>query len=164
MIQKTLVFCLSLAFMISCSSSPKDPADKHDTTHDHGHEHDHGTPKTAEDVVNDGTSTVTLNDGAKWKANGETTEGVEQMKRLITEFTDLEDVQAYESLQSDLKNGFSLIFQNCTMSGEAHNQLHHFLLPMQALMDGLTAGDLAIQKKNLNALDTRLKSYNMYFE
>ena len=166
MIQKTLVFCISLALMISCGSTPKEATHdhKHDEAHDHGHDHDHGAPRTAEDVPDDGVSTVTLNNGAKWKANQETTDGIAQMQRLIEGFTDIEDVEAYESLKSDLTNEFSLIFENCTMTGEAHNQLHHFLLPMQEMFDNLVSGDLETQKQTLHDLDERLKTYETFFE
>lgn len=179
MLRKTFVLCCYIAFMTSCGSSNQsgnhdhshDEAHNHEHTHDHDSEHDHEAEHSPNPNQEDHdgqdapmSHEITLNDGAKWEANQETTIGIERMLELIQEFPDRDDSQAYESLNSNLKNEFNLIFENCTMKGEAHNQLHNFLMPMNPMMNQLLAADLELQKKTLSDLTAHLKSYNGYFE
>ncbi len=111
-----------------------------------------------------GESVVTLNNGSKWKANPETTTGINNMVQLMNSFTQTEDSSSFIELESNLSNEFNLIFKNCTMKGEAHNQLHNYLFPMKELFEGLKTNDLNSQKENFDKLKTHLASYSIYFE
>lgn len=109
-------------------------------------------------------SDVTLNNGSKWEANPETTTGIDNMIQLMNAFTQSEDSGSYLELESNLSNEFSLIFKNCTMKGEAHNQLHNYLFPMKDLFEGLKSSDLNAQKENFKNLNAHLAMYSTYFE
>ena len=71
-------------------------------------------------------SDVTLNNGIKWEANPETSTGVDNMIQLMNSFTQTDNNNSFIELESNLSNEFNLIFKNCTMKGEAHNQLHNY--------------------------------------
>ena len=61
-------------------------------------------------------SVVTLNNGARWKANPETTTGIDNMIKLMDSFTQTENSSSFIELESNLSNEFNLIFKNCTSS------------------------------------------------
>ncbi len=107
---------------------------------------------------------ITLDNGSKWTANPETTIGINNMIGLMDAFKAKEDTEAYKSLASSLGDEFQLIFKNCTMEGEAHNQLHNFLLPMKDLFDGFKSKELSVQKETFDKLKAYLMSYPEYFQ
>jgi len=110
------------------------------------------------------TGAVQLNDGKKWEANLETTEGIKKMQELMSAFSDKESTEGYASLKGTLETEFTMIFEKCTMKGESHNQLHNYLKPMLGLFDGLVADDLDTNKKSYETMNTHLSHYENYFE
>ncbi|HKK39870.1 MAG TPA: hypothetical protein VJ949_10665 [Cryomorphaceae bacterium] len=99
---------------------------------------------------------VQLNDGERWEANAATIEGIENLTEMVMTFDAAEG--DYDILQSKLREEFGLIFKNCTMKGEAHEQLHNYLLPLMELFGKLTLEDredaLAKIKEHLARFDT----------
>ena len=121
------------------------------------HEHNDGEDHSSE------TDRVELNDGKQWEANPETTTGVEKMKDLINEFNVNSDQPAYSALHDRLDEEFKTIFAKCTMTGEAHNQLHNYLHPMRGYIDGLVVADEETRHRSLEMLNARLDEYPSYF-
>ena len=103
--------------------------------------------------------TVELNQGVQWQANAATVEGISKLKILAENFDTESD--SFEELQSQMRNEFSLIFKNCTMKGEAHEQLHNYLLPLMDMF-----GDLTTSNKDaaLKAIKKHLDKFDGYFE
>jgi len=114
------------------------------------HTHEKGTP-------------VQLYDGNLWIANPETSTGIKNMRALMQNFSDTESVAAYATLKDSLEVQFKSILTQCTMTGEAHNQLHNYLLPMKGLFKELGASDINTRKKSFNTLKKHLKQYSNYF-
>jgi len=110
------------------------------------------------------TGDLQLNNGEKWKANLETTDGIKKMQEIMTAFTDKESPKAYTSLKENLETEFTMIFEKCTMKGESHNQLHNYLKPMLALFDGLVSQNLDTCKANYQKMNKHLSNYNNYFK
>lgn len=125
-------------------------------------EHDH--TKSGETSKHQHHNQLTLDNGSRWKANPETTEGINNMIALMDSFSDTEDVSAYGPLQDSLQAEFNMIIQKCTMKGEAHNQLHNYLLPMKEVIAGLSTSDLDNNKSNYKRLKEQLAEYSDYFE
>ena len=50
------------------------------------------------------------------------------------------------------------------MQGEAHNQLHNYILPMLKMFEGIDTKDIQIIKSNFNQLETQLEYYHIYFK
>ncbi len=110
------------------------------------------------------TGVVQLNDGKKWEANLETTDGIKKMQEIMTAFTDKESPKAYISLKENLETEFTTIFEKCTMKGESHNQLHNYLKPMLGLFDGLITDDINTRKKSFETINKHLSHYSNYFK
>jgi len=153
---KVISIIAILVFTTSC----KDKVENKDTS-----------PKTEESIEvkqpeehHHETGVVQLNNGKKWEANLETTEGVKKMQELMSAFSEKESPEAYASLKGNLKTEFTTIFEKCTMEGESHNQLHNYLKPMLGLFDGLEADDLDTCKKSFDTMNKHLSHYENYFE
>lgn len=120
--------------------------------------------ETTEETHESVDEKVTLDNGKLWKANPETTDGINKMKNRMQTFADTENVESYTTLKDGLEADFTELFQKCTMKGEPHNQLHNYLFPFIDLFDGLTSTDLDICKKSFSDLSIHLKEYSDYFE
>ena len=107
-----LTLVLAIAFVSSCKKDAKQKTDGMHLSEQNG---------------------IALNDGKRWNANPETTEGINNMKEIMNNFTNKSSLKAYELLTEHLILEFSKVFEKCTMKGEAHNQLHNFLIPINAL-------------------------------
>ena len=105
-----------------------------------------------------------LNDGNLWEANAETTDGIHTMLQLMNNFSEDETLKSYVTLKQSLVKEFKTIIQKCTMTDEAHDQLHIFIIPMRELFNGLTDPDLNIRKEKFNKLNAHLKTYKNYFK
>jgi hypothetical protein len=103
-----------------------------------------------------------LNNGNKWQANPETTEGILAMKEHLDAFRNL-GLDDYNQLRVNLELEFQTIFEKCTMKGEAHNQLHNYLYPMRDCFSDLSKGTETAEKAFIT-LEKYLPMYFDYFE
>ncbi len=106
---------------------------------------------------------VELNNGEKWKANPETISGVANLKKLITEFNQIDNSDSIADLSSSLETEFKLIFKNCTMTGAAHDQLHNYLLPILGMMKKLKTPPVEDQQNELKKMKKYLTKFDSYF-
>lgn len=104
-----------------------------------------------------------LDNGKKWQANPATSEGITNMTKRMAAFASNES-GSYRTLKADLEKEFQMIFKKCTMKGEAHNQLHHYLLPMKKLFGNLASDSPTSQKATFKQLNKHLDMYTQYFE
>ena len=121
--------------------------------------HGHDTNEVHEQTNDSATAVDEL-----WQANPETTQGVADMKKLMVNFSEKEDVLAYGLLSENLKTVYGLIFTNCTMKGEAHNQLHDYLMPMGEMFKGVKSTELDVCKKSFEDLNKQLDKYHTIFK
>jgi len=119
--------------------------------------------KRTETEQHDSNEELTLNNGKRWEANLETTDGVKKLQMQLKGFSEKESVEAYVTLTKELEETFAEIFAKCTMKGEAHNQLHNFLKPMLDLFDGMKSSDLENCKSSYDILNKHLTLYKEYF-
>ncbi len=99
-----------------------------------------------------------------WPANPETTQGIKKMRNLLTSFSDKENSRAYKRLKGKLELEFMTILTSCTMQGEAHNQLHDYLIPIKDSFKGLASDNLEVCKKSFTTIKKQLDAYGNYFE
>ena len=102
---------------------------------------------------------LSLNNGQKWKANAATTEGIHKMEALVSDC--LEKGSGLPELGDQLDNEFNSIIQQCTMTGEAHVQLHHFLLPLKEKINTLKENPDMNKAKEIQAY---LRNYKNFFQ
>ena len=120
--------------------------------------HDHAKHEKAETKAVESEPTVTLDNGKRWKANPETTSGIANMIVLVDkQIAEKGDAKAAKAA---LEKEFGLIIERCTMTGEAHDQLHNYLIPLKGMLDSLgTTPDAA----KLGAMGNYLGTYHQYF-
>lgn len=110
---------------------------------------------------------VQLNNGAKWVANAGTTDGVTHLQEQIAAFRALnlpEDTATFSALGRGLNTTFKAIFEQCTMTGAAHEELHDFLLPIMGYTKALKGTDVPAAKQALDDLERHLVRYEEFFE
>ena len=143
---KKVLYALSVILMISCQSS---------TTNEVEAKNENGKQNKAEHHHHDEPLKVSLNDGKRWKANLETTQGIANMQELVSTFST--DKASYNQLHMELVEEFKLIFKRCTMKGEAHDQLHNYLIPLKGMIDN-------ISDDNIREIQDYLATYSTYFK
>ncbi|MBD79599.1 MAG: hypothetical protein CL840_11835 [Crocinitomicaceae bacterium] len=107
-----------------------------------------------------------FNDGQKWLANPETSEGMLMMQVIIKGFYEThEDNRNYAELTGELQYQCNYIIKNCTMKGEAHEQLHAVLHP---ILENVTAAQNAASYEDADAsikkIDELIAQYLRYFD
>ncbi|HRH65086.1 MAG TPA: hypothetical protein PLU53_02190 [Bacteroidia bacterium] len=152
---RLLIPVLAIAIVsFGCGSNDKQNPSSETTDTDtlHG---EHAT-KTAEEVA----GKLSLDNGNKWQANSETTEGIQKMQKLVEEQSASASVD-YTVLSENLEAEFGTILQKCTMQGDAHNQLHNFLLPLNEMIEKLKTKP---GKETIKEIQDHLAVYPNYFQ
>ena len=147
-----LLMLVSVLFMGACNNESgekdhnKTELNKEQSENDHQHEGEQ--------------EKVLLDNGKKWKANAETISGISNMTALVQNgiMGKMEGVMLHDTLQI----AFKTIFDKCTMTGESHNQLHNFLLPLKGQLDKLKTG--SSEMEILEEMLEHLSTFKNYFE
>ena len=106
---------------------------------------------------------IQLDNGKPWLANAETTTGIQHMQMLVNNFPDDADLTTCRVLKSELETKYNFIFEKCTMTGEAHEQLHAYLLPMKDMISRVDSQDPEVSKAAVAELKKHLALYGKYF-
>lgn len=146
-----IAIALSALFVTACGTS--------DATHE-GHDHNASTVESTEhdDHAGEEGGAVQLDNGKTWEANIETTDGVHAMLALVEDYDPASGEGAM--LKEELEAEFKQIFAKCTMTGESHEQLHNYLIPIHKTLDKLSPEPTAAE---LSQLSGYLKTYENYF-
>jgi len=107
---------------------------------------------------------IVLNNGAKWQANKETTDGVKKMLLLITdnEATTIDDYKELGDKLSEVKNW---VVKECTMEGPSHDNLHVWLYPLIKKIEQLQKTETTNEgAKTLADIIENLNAYYTYFK
>lgn len=108
---------------------------------------------------------IQLDNGSRWKANPETTTGIAEMQAILARYEgNTSDAASRKALREELETAFQNIFKQCTMKGEAHNQLHNYLLPMKGLFEKTDGADAGESEQAIRQLKQHLGEYQIYFE
>lgn len=97
-----------------------------------------------------------LNNGAKWKVDTSTYEGMNQIAGILDAF----DGEDHKQLGKDIKAELKEIMNNCSMKGEDHNQYHIVLKAMLSESKALKKGNSDDASKMQHYID----AYNAHFE
>ncbi|MEO6188150.1 MAG: hypothetical protein ABIO82_00060 [Ginsengibacter sp.] len=118
--------------------------------------------------VHDASSTeLSLNNGAKWKADSVTNHNVIRLKTTAGMFRvqPFPSIDNYQLLGSDLSNDLNILIEQCKMQGEDHKALHRWLEPTLHLSNELkTVTDTSRAKEIFDSVDVRIDAYPNYFE
>lgn len=140
-------------FMVGCAGNQSDDHAVHEHTSVSHSEEDH----VAE--VAPLSEEVLLDNGKKWVANRETTEGIDQMLAAV-KTEESKEQPDYEALKESLDKEFAIVLEKCTMKGESHDQLHNYLLPLKARFGKLNPD---ASHETMEDLQKYLSSYYDYF-
>lgn len=145
-----------LLLHVACNN----PEEKKTGTHENHLKQDRNEQQKKMEGYDNQTVKILLDNGKKWKANTETVAGINEMSSLVMGGITgkLNAVEIYDTLQFTFKS----IFDKCTMTGESHNQLHNYLIPLK---DDLTK--LKTSKTNIATLKEMHKyllTFKKYFE
>ena len=117
------------------------------------------TPVTHEDHA----AGVSLNNGEKWQANPETIEGIRNMTSFVNAVPASPTADDCKALQANLENEFKMIFEKCTMTGEAHDQLHNYLLPLKDRIADLNNKEGSSCTTAVDGVKQHLGEFGNYF-
>ena len=108
---------------------------------------------------------LSLNDGAKWQANIETTEGIDKMTALLRKGKNETDITVLNKIGEDVFSELKIIFSKCTMKGEEHEMLHQFLQPNIVNINSLKEVTNVDNAQNIvMLLERNFNSYHNFFE
>lgn len=151
-----LCFLLSMFFLWSCGGNTR--SDNEAEVADHSEHVDH-----ADHHYNESSDPLTLNDGERWLVNEEMKPFVSEGAALVDDFLQSNDSKGqgdFVALADSLREQNQLLIQNCTMTGQSHDELHKWLHPHMALVE-----ELAGAESEEEAKDWALKlkdSYDQY--
>ena len=103
---------------------------------------------------------VNRDNGERWVATPETTAGIHYMLDLVKK-GESENSIDYKALKENLDKEFNTILEKCTMTGESHDQLHVYLLPLKAKFDKLNSNS---NKEEVEDIKNYLLTYHDYFK
>lgn len=107
---------------------------------------------------------IQLNNGAKWEANIETTEGVVNMQALLKTQTTT-SIEDYHQLANKLNDSKNSVIKECTMKGASHDNLHVWLLPLIAKIEALSATKKVEDASKIKlSIEENINAYSDYFE
>jgi len=160
--RKTILTAAILATVfVGCKDQNKtETAVETETVHEHVE--DATLEGHADDVFaldNAWMSEIELDNGKKWDANIETTDGVNAMLGYIDEMAPT-TVAEYHELALKLNDEKNIVIKECTMEGPSHDNLHVFLHP---LIDKIAAlGKVSTAEQGAKVTETILENLNAY--
>jgi hypothetical protein len=146
-----------LLVFVACNNRESKKEENHDN---HQKSEMNDEQKSSKEEHEETAGKVQLDNGTKWKANAETLTGINNMLALakngITAKT--EPANLHDTLQAEFKT----IFDKCTMTGESHNQLYTYLIPLKGRLEELKAG--STNAEILKEIQEYLLTFKNYFE
>ena len=106
------------------------------------------------------SETIQLNNGEKWKVDDNMMLHIRNMEKDIIHF-DQEKSTNYSLLANKLKTNIDILTSNCTMKGQAHDELHKWLVPYIELVDSFSKEKSANQ---FTEIQNSFKTFNQYFQ
>ncbi len=111
-----------------------------------------------------GDEEIQLNQGQKWKVDAEMLSIIRAMENDVASFKGSE-LAEYNSLSEKLKKNIDLLTSNCTMKGQAHDELHKWLLPYIDLVNAFSeAKGGADSEKLFQDVKNSFVTFNQYFQ
>ena len=111
-----------------------------------------------------GDEEIQLNQGQKWKVDAEMLSIIRTMENDVASFKGSE-LAEYNSLSEKLKNNIDLLTSNCTMKGQAHDELHKWLLPyIDSVKELSEAKDETTASAQLLKVKKSFAQFNEYFQ
>lgn len=145
---KITTIVLSAFFLFSCNNKAKnETSETSQTTETEAHDHSD-------------SETIQLNDGKKWKVDDNMMLHIRNMEKDVASF-DTEKPENHQLVADNLEKNLDLLTSNCTMKGQAHDELHIWLLPYIELVEDFSKDK---SNENLVKIQESFTTFNQYFE
>ncbi len=119
---------------------------------------------TEEEEHQQGNEEIVLNNGAKWKVVEEMLVYIRNMETAVADF-EKNTEKDYPALAQTIDENIRTLTSNCTMGGQAHDELHKWLVPFIGLSEEFdVATELAEQERIYQEFKTSFEVFNTYFE
>ncbi|MBS1496496.1 MAG: hypothetical protein JSS85_06345 [Bacteroidetes bacterium] len=124
------------------------------------------TEPAAETIANHAEQAIglTLNNGAKWKADSTTLLNVALLQQLISG-AKKESLGNYLQTAAGLQEGINKMVSECKMKGADHEALHHWLEPiMEKTKELKNANNIETASTIFGEIEKQLNLFPQYFE
>lgn len=124
------------------------------------------TAPAAETIANHAEQAIglTLNNGAKWKADSTTLLNVALLQQLISG-AKKESLGNYLQTAAGLQEGINKMVSECKMKGADHEALHHWLEPiMEKTKELKNANNIETASTIFGEIEKQLNLFPQYFE
>lgn len=124
------------------------------------------TAPAAETIANHAEQAIglTLNNGAKWKADSTTLLNVALLQQLISG-AKKESLGNYLQTAAGLQEGINKMVSECKMKGADHEALHHWLEPiMEKTKELKNANNIETVSTIFGEIEKQLNLFPQYFE
>ncbi|MGM0478510.1 MAG: hypothetical protein ACQERC_04735 [Bacteroidota bacterium] len=119
------------------------------------------TVQNEEQPTKEESSTISLNDGEKWKVNEEMLPHIQKSEAVFESF----EGEDYNQLSKDMMQHTNNLIQSCTMDGDSHDELHKWLHPHLKLLKSLSSADAQkIKEEIIPAIEQSFNTFHKYFE
>lgn len=146
MLKIKFVFLATVALLLfSCNTKSKEEKTTEIKTEEHHHSD---------------SETIQLNNGEKWKVDDNMMLHIRNMEKDVAHFDQEKDTN-YSLLANKLKTNIDVLTSNCTMNGQAHDELHKWLVPYIELVDSFSKEKSANQ---FIEIQNSFKTFNQYFQ
>lgn len=138
--------------MFSCQNEIKDAKVEEVTTQEEHHHHDHES------------EAIQMDNGKKWKVNDDMMVHIQNMEKDVNSFESKSGAD-YASLAKKVETNIELLTSSCTMEGQAHEELHKWLLPFIELSNGLTKSKSEQESAEyFQKIKDSMSTFHTYFE
>ena len=145
----TIVIIFSSPFFFSCNNTADESVNEKteiSTEKNPSHE-EHGS--------------IELNNGEKWKANESMLVNIHNLEQALNNF----EGKDYTVLAKTIDENIIEVTSSCTMEGQAHEELHKWLVPFMKLSEQFNeATELIDQERISKELKNALVEFNTFFE
>ena len=146
MLKIKIAFLATVVLLIfSCNTKSKEEKTTEIKTEEHQHSE---------------SETIQLNNGEKWKVDDNMMIHIRNMEKDVVHF-DQEKSTNYSLLANKLKTNIDILTSNCTMKGQAHDELHKWLVPYIELVDLFSKEKSANQ---FTEIQNSFLTFNQYFK
>ncbi|MCF6311333.1 MAG: hypothetical protein L3J39_02680 [Verrucomicrobiales bacterium] len=115
-------------------------------------------PAAEQSEVINNAPTLTLDDGKKWQVDTHTRQSMQSLSSLVEQ-------SPPEKLAQAMAGGINTLFEGCTMSGPAHDQLHIILTDMLSQVNGLYSTTTPEERNTeIQNIKKTLQTYHTHFE
>lgn len=142
---KIALLATVVLLLFSCNTKSKEEKTTEIKTEEHQHSE---------------SETIQLNNGKKWKVDDNMMLHIRNMEKEVVHF-DQEKSTNYSLLADKLKTNIDILTSNCTMKGQAHDELHKWLVPYIELVDLFSKEKSANQ---FTEIQNSFKTFNQYFQ